>query len=471
MEKGLKKQYGLVTAICMVVGIVIGSGVFFKAEEMLLITRGDLPVALISWLIGGLAMIVSAYTFSVMGTRYEKVNGIVDYAEALVGKKYAYFIGWFMATTYYPAMTSALAWVSGRYTMALFGYDANSSQTMTVAFFYLIVSFAINTISPKIAGKIQVSTTAVKLVPLLIMAVVGTVAGLKNGVLINNMGSTLNEAGELVRSSGINIKLILPGVCTSVFAYEGWIIATTINSEVKDSKKNLPRALIFGSIIVVAVYMLYYIGISGSIGTDRLLSEGGGALLAFRSLFGNVMGTLLTVFITVSCLGTLNGLTLACDRGFYSIAARNQGPRPEYLSTLDSASLMPSNASILALVVNGAWLVYFFFSALTDIPSSVGTVGKIMLFDSTELPLIAVYPFYIPIYIMFIARSKNLSLLKRIIMPFLSLGGAVLLIYAAITKHGLTNIGFLIVESIILITGAVFYKKDRKEPAAENDNG
>ena len=64
----LKKKYGLITAICMVVGIVVGSGVFFKAEAMLNITNGDLPVALLSWLIGGCVMVISAYTFAVMGT-------------------------------------------------------------------------------------------------------------------------------------------------------------------------------------------------------------------------------------------------------------------------------------------------------------------------------------------------------------------------------------------------------------------
>lgn len=471
MEKGLKKQYGLITAICMVVGIVIGSGVFFKAEQMLTLTKGDLPVALLSWLIGGLITIVGAYTFAGMGTKYEKVNGIVDYAEALVGEKFAYFIGWFMATTYYPAMTSALAWVSARYTMALFGFSSTSGETMSLAFFYLIISFAINTLSPKIAGKIQVSTTAVKLVPLLLMAVIGSIYGLRSGVLIENMGSVINEAGQQVKSSGINLSLILPGVCTSAFAYEGWIIATTINSEVKNSKKNLPLALIFGTLIVVTVYMLYYIGISGSLKTQELLSDGGGALLAFKSMFGNIMGTVLTVFIAVSCLGTLNGLTLACDRGFYSLAARNNGPAPKFLSSLDSATSMPANASIIAIVVNALWLFYFYIADLSGASEGVTGFFSVFFFDTTEIPLIAVYPFYIPIYIMLMIKGDGLSKFKRFVMPFIALCGAALLIYSAIAKHGTHNIGFLILESVVIILGAVFFKKsDGKQSLKAEDN-
>ncbi len=459
----LKKKYGLITAICMVVGIVVGSGVFFKAEAMLNITNGDLPVALISWLIGGIVMVISAYTFAVMGTKFEKINGVVDYSEALVGSKYAYYVGWFMATIYYPAMTSALAWLSARYTMALFGFELNSAETMVLAFVYLILSFALNTLSPKLAGHFQVSTTVIKLIPLILMAVVGTIYGIKNGVLIDNMNSVVelvkDAEGNIVSSTqvarqGVSTNLILAGVCTSVFAYEGWVIATAINSELKDAKKNLPRALVLGTIIVVVVYMLYYIGISGSIKTAELLPNGAG--LAFKTIFGNVAGTILTVFIAVSCLGTLNGLTLACDRGFYSLAARNHGPRPDFLGKLDHATEMPSNASIVALIFNALWLFYFYMANLTPFASYTGK-GSIFLFDSTELPLICVYAFYLPLYVMLMVKGKEFNVFRRFIMPILSFAGACLFIYAAIAKHGIKNIGFIIIAAIIMLIGALTY--------------
>jgi APA family basic amino acid/polyamine antiporter len=459
----LKKKYGLITAICMVVGIVVGSGVFFKAEAMLNITNGDLPVALLSWLIGGCVMVISAYTFAVMGTKFEKINGVVDYSEALVGSKYAYYVGWFMATIYYPAMTSALAWLSARYTMVLFGFELNSAETMVLAFVYLILSFALNTLSPKLAGHFQVSTTVIKLIPLILMAVVGTIYGIKNGVLIDNMNSVVelvkDAEGNIVSSTqvarqGVSTHLILAGVCTSVFAYEGWVIATAINSELKDAKKNLPRALVLGTIIVVVVYMLYYIGISGSIKTAELLPNGAG--LAFKTIFGNVAGTILTVFIAVSCLGTLNGLTLACDRGFYSLAARNHGPRPDFLGKLDHATEMPSNASIVALIFNALWLFYFYMANLTPFASYTGK-GSIFLFDSTELPLICVYAFYLPLYVMLMVKGKEFNVFRRFIMPILSFAGACLFIYAAIAKHGIKNIGFIIVAGVIMLLGAILY--------------
>lgn len=454
MEKKLERKYGLITAICMVVGIVVGSGVFFKAEAMLNITSGDLPIALISWLLGGIVMVISAYTFAVMGTSIEKVNGVVDYAESLVGGGYAYYVGWFMATIYYPAMTSALAWLSARYTMAIFGFELNSAETMTLAGFYLIASFVLNTLSPKLAGKFQVSTTFIKLVPLVLMAVVGTIYGLKNGITMDNMFSVVKD-GAMVKNTGLSWNLVLPGVCTSVFAYEGWVIATSINSELKDSKKNLPRALVLGTIIVVVVYMLYYLGISGSISTADLLGSEEGAGFAFKQMFGQVAGTILTVFIAISCLGTLNGLTLACDRGFFSLAARNQGPAPKFLSALDEVTHMPSNASIIAIIFNAGWLFYFFMANLSPASGNVTGFASNFLFDSTELPLICVYAFYLPIYVMLMVKGKDLNVFKRIIMPVLAFAGACLFIYAAIAKHGMKNIGFLVVAAVIMLVGAL----------------
>ena len=83
----LEKKYGLFTAICMVVGTVIGSGVFFKAQNVLNLTEGNMTLGILAWIIGGLIMVACACTFAVLATKYEKVNGVVDYAEVLVGKK------------------------------------------------------------------------------------------------------------------------------------------------------------------------------------------------------------------------------------------------------------------------------------------------------------------------------------------------------------------------------------------------
>ena len=76
MEK-LQRKYGLFTAICMVVGTVIGSGLFFKAQNVLVATKGNLPIGIAAWLISGLIMIICSVQFALMATKYEKINGVV----------------------------------------------------------------------------------------------------------------------------------------------------------------------------------------------------------------------------------------------------------------------------------------------------------------------------------------------------------------------------------------------------------
>ena len=293
METTLKKKYGLLTAIAMVVGIVVGSGVFFKAEKILNATGGNLPIGILAWLIGGLIMMVCAYTFATMATKYSYVNGIVDYAEATMGKRYAYYIGWFMSVIYYPAITSVLAWVSARYACVLFGFSITGGECMAIACFFLVASFALNSLSPVLAGKFQVSTTVIKLIPLLLMAVLGTIVGLSNGMTVHNFTTVVTNVG------GTGNALFTAVVATS-FAYEGWIIATSINAELKDSKKNLPRALIIGTFITVCIYILYYLGLSGTV-TNEVLMAGGeaGAKLAFETIFSKAGGTLLFVFVII----------------------------------------------------------------------------------------------------------------------------------------------------------------------------
>lgn len=452
MNNQLKEKYGLFTAIAMVVGIVIGSGVFFKAEKVLNATGGNLPIGISAWALGGVIMIVCAYTFSIMATRYSNVNGVVDYAEATVGKGYAYFLNWFLTFLYYPAMTSVLAWVAARYLGVIFGLDITGGSVMVIAGFLLILSFALNALSPVLAGKFQVSTTIIKLIPLILMAVVGSVVGLSNGMIRENF-TTVVEVVE-----GGNVKALFTAMIATVFAYEGWIIATSINAELKNSKRNLPIALVVGTLIIVIIYICYYIGLAGG-ATNAAMMENGeaGAKLAFTNIFGNVAGVGIFVLVVISCLGTLNGLMLAETRGMYSIAVRNQGPKPELFNQVDKESNMPVNSSVMGLVICGFWLMYFYGANLAD-PLWFGEFG----FDSSEIPIVTIYGMYIPIFVMMAVKEKTLPLFKRIVAPLIASLLCAFMMYAAVIAHGMDTVYYLVVFVVIMIAAVPFYQKSNK---------
>lgn len=440
MEKGLEKKYGLGMAIAMVIGIVIGSGVFFKAEKVLTATGGDLPTGILAWIIGGLIMIVCAYVFSIMATRYEKVNGVVDYAEMALGSKYGYMIGWFMTTIYYPSLTGVLAWVAARYTCVLIGWDIAGPQAMVLAGLFLVSSYAINALSPKLAGKFQVSTTVIKLIPLVLMAAMGTIAGISNGILVENFTS-----GAIVEVTG---NPLFTAVVATAFAYEGWIIATSINAELKDAKKNLPLALTFGTTFIVVIYILYYIGLAGTVENSVMMAGGEtGAKLAFSKVFSSAGGSILFVIVVISCLGTLNGLMLGCTRGMYSLAARNMGPNSKIFKSVDQTTGMPTNSAIAGLLLSCLWLVYFYGANLTT--SWFGAFS----FDNSELPIVTIYAFYIPIFIMMMKKEKDLGIFKRFIAPALAVCACIFMIIAAWYAHGMAVVYYLIVFAVIMVAG------------------
>lgn len=458
MDK-LQRKYGLFTAICMVVGTVIGSGVFFKAQNVLNATNGNMPLGIAAWVITGFIMIICSAQFAVMATKYERVSGVVDYAEATCGRNYAYYLAWFMVNIYYPAMTSVLAWVSARYFGAIMGWSLVSAEVMTLAGFFLISSYAINALSPKLAGKFQVSATIIKLIPIALMAVVGSIVGLVNGTLTENFTTVVAEAVGGSTNGGLFAAIV-----ATVFAYEGWVVATSINAELKNPKKNLPLALVIGSFIVVAAYVLYYIGVAGGATNRELMDAEKGSPYAFTNIFGSVGGVILNICIVISCLGTLNGLMVGSTRGMYAIADRGQGPNPHLFSQIDKSTNMTTNSSVWGLFVCAAWLLYFYGANLTS-----GWFG-LFNFDSSELPIVTIYAFYIPMLFMWMKTEKEMGVTKRFVLPALAIAACAFMIFAAVYAHGITpylaakeagNFSFpvlfyLIVFAVIMVIGFFF---------------
>lgn len=452
-EQTLHKRYGLPMAICMVIGIVIGSGVFFKAEKILLATNGNLKFGILSWAIGALVMIFCAYAFSLMAQKYSYVNGVIDYAQNTLGDKYAYMLAWYMTTMYTPAITGVLAWVSARYLCVIMGYSITGGECLAIAGIFIIYSFGINALAPMLSAKLQISTTIIKLIPLLLMGIVGIVVGLSNGMTVKNF----TYLGD--NSIAGNLHGLFTGVVASAFAYEGWILATSINQELKNSKRDLPIALFFGTITVAVIYILYYVGLSGAVDNSVLMESGEkGAKIAFQNIFGNAAGTVLMVFVVISCLGTLNGLMVSCIRSPFALASRKQGFAPKVFGSIDGITNMPVNSTILGFMFAEFWLFYFYGANLQD------TWFAPFKFDSSEIPIVGLYAMYIPIFIGFIKKQKEgneKSAFKTYVAPILGAISSAFMVYAAIISHGSAMIFFLIMFMVVMAVGYHFGRKTK----------
>lgn len=436
MEPRLEKKYGLTMAVAMVVGTVIGSGVFFKAEAVLTATGGNVAQGVLAWGLVGLIMIVCANAFATLAGRYGQVGGVVDYAEALVGPRYGYYVGWFMAVIYYPTLTAVLAWASARYLCVLLGRDSEGGGAMILSTLFLCLAFAVNTLAPVLAGRLQTAATAVKLLPLALLAAAGTAAGLRSGMLRENF----IRPPEGPASGGF-----LPAVVSVAFAYEGWIIAASINAELRNAKRNLPLALTGGSLLIVTVYICYYIGLTGTVPPQELMASGEAAARhAFERLFGPGAGLAVFALVVVSCLGALNGLTLANCRGMYALAVR--GEAGSAFGAVSGRTHMPMASSLLGLLLAFCWLIHYHGGHIW-----FGPFG----YDTSELPVITLYALYSPIFFMTMVRERDLGLFRRFLLPLLALAGCGFMVAASVFAHRGEVLPYLAVFALIMGLGAL----------------
>ncbi len=454
MDKGLEKKYGLPTAIAMIVGIVIGSGVFFKADDVLEKTDGNVVLALIAWSIGALAMIFGALVFSEFAQRIEKSNGLVDYTEIAYGKRAGYLAGWFNLVLYLLPLVAILSWITSMYTLILMGSEnpENSAMTWILAIIYMLLIYVINYYSPLIAGKLQVSAMIIKLIPLGCVGILGVVLGMKSGVGSEN----ITNAMSTIKQSKGTLPMAIVG---TAFAYEGWIVALTINSEIKNAKKNLPKALTVGTIIVFIVYVLYFLGISSSLPTSQIVAEGNNSVaVATTKLFGSTASSILIVFVIISCIGTLNGLILSVMRGAYTLAIRNQGPMPNLMKKIDPKTNMPINSTIFSLISSLLYLALWYASLNK-------TFGRYIGLD--EIPIVMMYGLYVILYVYYIKEFKDLGFVKRFVIPIFALIGAGIILYGGFSNP---DIGIYMLISILgIFLGLLFYRKDDIELEEIND--
>lgn len=469
MEK-VKKQYGLWTGIAMVVGIVIGSGVFLKAGGVLTLSGGDLKLSILAWFVGGIIMVCSGFCFAVFASRVTKYNGVVDYVEEATNKKVGYGLAWCMTTFYYPIIASIVALFAGQYFFILIGHPEIGLThwgNFIFAFVILVIVVVINYVSPMIAAKFQVSATVIKLIPILLIAVAGLFASLIVGEGYGIINAFQNPAPFMPAANfGEAVK-------KTAFAYEGWVCATAINAELKDSKKDLPRALTFGTIAILAFYIIYYVSLSAFLGNaGTIIQDANAPIAVFEKIMGGFGKVLFTAFIMISCLGTVNGVAISCCRGMYTISCRGQGPAPEKFSKLgknQSVSLLSCLYGFACMVL--MLIVWYLVMNTKSIFNYLGSMDEIIC--------AIIYGVYILMYIHIIKNFKECNVFQRYIMPVVAIIGSVFFVICGTGIYQLVSSGFenwdsikafgvfLLLFALLMAPCLFFYKEENYKEISE----
>lgn len=459
MEKGMEKKWGLPTALSMVMGIVIGSGIFFKAVKVLSLTKGNMSQALLIIGIVGMICVVCSNVFANMGRHYSKCNGLVDYAEVACGEKYAYFVGFFTSTIYNPVIAATLSYIGASYFCMMLGIEQYGQANTGIAILFMTIIVVMNMLAPKLAGKFQVGTTVIKLTPIVLMAVIGTIVGLVNG---NGITIFTSPTVQSTDANGL-----FAGICAFAFAYEGWISATTINEELKNPKRDLPLALTIGGIFCTVIYMLYVYSMSATLSADQIIAAGDNLpKLAFSNIFGNAIGNIILGIIVISCLGTANGMTMSTMRGFYSLAIRGRGAKPEAVADIDVSTGMPLKSCIIGFAFMGFWL--FQLSTLCFqgplVFNGTHNPAWLLAWEADEICIITLYALYIPIFIHIIKSEKEFNFINRFVLPILATIASLFMCYCAYYAYGIQILYYLFFFIVLQGVGMYLYE-ERKRPS------
>ena len=433
-----KNEYGLFTAITMIVGIVIGSGIFFKSDNILVATGGSIALGVLVFCIAAIAIIFGSLTISQLASRSSQSGGVIAYAEENYNKSLACAFGWFQTFLYFPTLIAVVSWVAGIYICMLFGVEGTLEIQMLIGFAIMAFLFIINTLSAKLGGLFQNASTIIKLVPLVLIAIAGLIFGDVSNISLSHVTS--------MKSVGW-ISAIAP----IAFSFDGWVVATSIGHEIKDSKRNLPKALIIAPIFILAMYVLYFVGISIYIGPETIMALGDAHVdLAANSLLGPWGAKIVLVFVIISIMGTINGLTLGMIRLPHSLAKRNMFPNSEVVSKVNEKVLMPVNSALVAFLVSLVWFVVHYITTKFGIlPNS----------DISEISITMSYTLYIILYVKVFQLGRNgeikgiwnskinpiLAIIGSLIILFGSMGNQLFWVYA----------GFCL---LVIISAILFWK-------------
>jgi len=439
------ERYSLFTAITMIVGICIGSGIFFKADNVLKATNGSIFWGVVLFVLGAIAIIFGGLSVAELASRTDRPGGIITYSEEFVSMRYASAFGWFHTLVYYPALIFVVSFVIGIYLSTLFGWEMGIGGWCLIGFAFTTICFLYNTLSPKFGGFFQDVTCIIKVIPLILLAFFGLIWG--------DPASGFENLAAQTQGSG---KWIM-GISAVAFSYDGWIISTSIAHEIKDSKKNLPRALLIAPLIVLLLYLAYFISISTYLGSATVLELGDNAVyLMAEDFLGTAFSKLVLVFVIISVMGTVNGIVLGGIRLPYGLALRGSAiPYAAWFRKENEKLEMPVNSAIFMYIITLVWGVIHY------VTTSRSLLGHS---DVSEIAICASYILYLMFYwkVFCLWRKGEIkSFFRGVICPLFATFGVALVVYGSLIG-GYLYVLYLSISALVIVSGMLYYRWNQK---------
>ncbi len=307
--RALARVLGLRDLILIVIGTVIGSGIFLVPGGVLRQAGGQAGPALLVWVIGGVLSLLGALAYGELGAMNPAAGGLYVYLRDAFGPATAFLYGWTFFLVIATGSAATLAVASGSYLQQFVELGPLGQKFAAVALLAIVA--AINIRSTRRSADVQNVSTAIKVGALLIMST----------VLILSRGSASAAIPFWPESftpsivSGMGLGMI--GV---LWAYEGWQYATFSAGETTNPQKTFPRAIVIGTASLIGIYLFANAGYLAALGTEGVARSDRVAAEAVGAIVGPGAAKLIVAVILVSIFSATNGLTISAPRVYYAMA-------------------------------------------------------------------------------------------------------------------------------------------------------
>jgi APA family basic amino acid/polyamine antiporter len=375
----LQRVLGLGSAVAIVIGTVIGSGVFLVPSTMIRFV-GSVHILFAVWVVAGLLSLFGALTYAELAAAMPEAGGEYVYLSAAYGPFWGYLYGW---TQFWVAKSGSIATLAaGFYTYLTAFFPALGISILVlpwhvgpggslleihygqlVAIAVILVLAAVNYVGVRSGGNVQVFVTVVKMVLIAGVIVVGILFG---------KGDVAHFHSGIAGVGGI--AGFFAAMVSALWAYDGWNNVSMVSSEIRNPQRNLPRSLIFGTAAVMLTYLLINVAYFYVLSPSQVAASHRVAADMMSSLYGRTAAGAVTVAVLISIFAALNGSILAGSRVPYAMARDGLFFRvasvvhPKFKTPGSSMILLCLWSSVVVLsgwyddlynfVIFGSWILY-----------------------------------------------------------------------------------------------------------------
>lgn len=353
----LPRRLGLLSAIAVLVGSTIGSGIFRVPARIADAVPSPLPMLGV-WVAGGLMALCGALTYAELAGMYPRSGGLYQYLKEGHGRGVAFLYGWSELLVIRASSLGAISTVFAEYLLRLLGVERPAEgyglPVHLIAAGAITATAALNYVGLKWASAVVNLTSAAKFGALVLIFVGAFLLGRQTGSFAH-----FTEVGGPVQATSFGLSLV-----AVLWAYDGFADLARVGGEIRDPERNLPRGLILGTLSIIGVYLaanvayLYLIPV-GEMRTSTLVAAD-----AAKAMVGDVGVGLVSLAVMVSTLGAVASVMLTSPRIFFAMA--DDRLFFHGLARVHPRFHTPSRAIVLTAVMAVGYVLFLDFETLSD---------------------------------------------------------------------------------------------------------